>query len=287
MSDAEAEIPSDSPSSAGTAESAEIPASESVEESKAESEETPVIDVHPPHHPIHSWKEYLLHMSTIVLGLLIAIGLEQSVELVHRAQERHQLEDDLRIEGENNRGHVQIDINVYSGIVAWLLELQRGVDAERDSGGKMPFAYPARPDGVPDSPRYAAYHVLETEVWDTAKSSSELVLLPRNEVEIYARNYIQAEQVQEYRDRVRQIGIQQGAFETRFSHGTYPPVFDLSKLTPLQLDEYEAILTDQLEEIRVATSRLKIFNAANEYVLSGGRSEKEIREAILKANSPQ
>lgn len=46
-----------------------------------------MIDVHPPHQVIHTWREYLLHRSTIVLGLLIAIGLEQSVEALHRAHE--------------------------------------------------------------------------------------------------------------------------------------------------------------------------------------------------------
>ena len=81
--------------------------------------------------------------------------------------------------------------------------------------------------------------------------------------------------------------MRQGAFEARFSHGTYPPVLDLSKLTQQQLDEYEAILADELEAVRVATARLKIFDAANDYVLSGGRSESEIRDAIVKANMPQ
>jgi glutaredoxin-related protein len=34
-------------------------------------------------------------MSTIVLGLLIAIGLEQSVETIHRAHERAELRESL------------------------------------------------------------------------------------------------------------------------------------------------------------------------------------------------
>ena len=54
-----------------------------------------MIDVHPPHEGIHTWKDYLLHMSTIVLGLLLAIGLEQSVEALHRAHERQELRASL------------------------------------------------------------------------------------------------------------------------------------------------------------------------------------------------
>lgn len=41
------------------------------------------MEIHPPQHGIQSWREFLLHMTTIVLGILIAIGLEQTVEWVH------------------------------------------------------------------------------------------------------------------------------------------------------------------------------------------------------------
>ena len=52
----------------------------------------PVIDVHPPHQPIHGWRDFFLHLATISIGLLIALSLEGLVEwqhhrhLVHEAQ---------------------------------------------------------------------------------------------------------------------------------------------------------------------------------------------------------
>ena len=42
-----------------------------------------MIDIHPAEHAAHSWREFLVHIATIVLGIIIAIGLEQAVELVH------------------------------------------------------------------------------------------------------------------------------------------------------------------------------------------------------------
>lgn len=145
---------------------------------------------------------------------------------------------------------------------------------------------PPRPDGIPDSPRFVAYHVLETEAWTTAKESSLLALLPRSEAEIYARGYIQVDQVQTTRERARDAGIGQGAFETRFSHGVYPPTIDLAKLKPQQLDEYDVLLSEQLEAVRISRVRLKIFAAANDYILAGGRSDDDLRKAILRANMP-
>ena len=93
--------------------------------------------------------------------------------------------------------------------------------------------------------------------------------------------------MQETRERVRLLGEQQGAVETRYSHGIYPPDIDLAGLTPQQLDEYEAVLASELEAARIAQARLRIFASANDYVLSGGVSESGFRDAISKANLPQ
>src|SRR5690349_9188249 len=49
----------------------------------APKEHAPMLDVHPAHHAAASWKEFFVHIATIVIGLLIAIGLEQTVEYVH------------------------------------------------------------------------------------------------------------------------------------------------------------------------------------------------------------
>jgi hypothetical protein len=61
------------------------------------------MEIHPPHQAIQSWREFLLHMTTIVLGILIAIGLEQAVGWVHHRQERSQLQKELREEAEKNQ----------------------------------------------------------------------------------------------------------------------------------------------------------------------------------------
>ena len=62
-----------------------------------------MIDVHPAPHAAHSWREFLTHIATIVLGIIIAIGLEQIVELVHHHGERVRLEAALRNESLLNR----------------------------------------------------------------------------------------------------------------------------------------------------------------------------------------
>ena len=62
-----------------------------------------MLEVHAPHQTVHTWKDFLIHIVAISLGLLIAIGLEQTVEHFHRL---HQLDDarrELKSELEDNR----------------------------------------------------------------------------------------------------------------------------------------------------------------------------------------
>jgi hypothetical protein len=42
-----------------------------------------MIDIHPPHHAATTRRDFFIHLSTVVLGILIAIGLEQTVEYFH------------------------------------------------------------------------------------------------------------------------------------------------------------------------------------------------------------
>jgi hypothetical protein len=42
-----------------------------------------MLDVHPAHHAATTWRDFFIHIATIVLGLLIAISLEQTVEYFH------------------------------------------------------------------------------------------------------------------------------------------------------------------------------------------------------------
>jgi hypothetical protein len=41
------------------------------------------VEVHPPSKPIHSIKDFMVHLLAITIGLLIALGLEAAVEAVH------------------------------------------------------------------------------------------------------------------------------------------------------------------------------------------------------------
>jgi hypothetical protein len=66
-----------------------------------------VFDVHPPASSIHGWREFLLHLATITVGLLIALGLEASVEWFHHRHVMHQAQVSLLAEIKSNAESIE------------------------------------------------------------------------------------------------------------------------------------------------------------------------------------
>ena len=61
-----------------------------------------MLDVHPPHEPVHGWRDFFVHLSTITIGLLIALSLEGCVEWRHHRHLVHEAEVSLQKEIESN-----------------------------------------------------------------------------------------------------------------------------------------------------------------------------------------
>jgi hypothetical protein len=95
------------------------------------------LDVHPPHEPIRSWKDFTLHLVTITIGLLIALTLQAAVESLHhrhmvkeaRANLRREIVENQRLYTENLRSLqtklVQLEQNIEQ-----LRELRAGKSPE-------------------------------------------------------------------------------------------------------------------------------------------------------------
>jgi hypothetical protein len=83
-----------------------------------------MLDVHAPHASIQTWRGFFIHIATITIGLLIAIGLEQCVEGLHHLHQRHQLQHDLLEEAKRNRDILALDLGIESQS-AWFRVLLR------------------------------------------------------------------------------------------------------------------------------------------------------------------
>lgn len=94
------------------------------------------MDVHPPHGPIRSWKDFTLHLLTITIGLLIALTLEAAVQAMHHRHMVKEARANLRREIiENQRLYTQ---NLRS-LQAKMVQLQQDIDQLRElRAGKTP-----------------------------------------------------------------------------------------------------------------------------------------------------
>jgi len=96
-----------------------------------------VLDVHAPHEPIIGWKDFLLHLFTITVGLLIALGLEGLVEWQHHRHLVHEAQASLHGEIERNANSLKSTLDQLHKEEADLkhdAEVLKGVIAT----GKMP-----------------------------------------------------------------------------------------------------------------------------------------------------
>jgi hypothetical protein len=66
-----------------------------------------VLEVHPPSEPVHGWRDFLIHLATITIGLLIALSLEGCVEFWHHRSLVHEAEESMQTEIRANAEELQ------------------------------------------------------------------------------------------------------------------------------------------------------------------------------------
>jgi hypothetical protein len=139
-----------------------------------------MIDIHPPHHAATTRRDFVIHLSTVVLGILIAIGLEQAVEAIHHARERRALIESFHSECADNLKVFDGDLDIVHRNIAWArssLAILR--DATPQSGYiTVTTMQPGELSGM---------HAPSRSVWSVAKSSGKVELLPENLAEVFDR----------------------------------------------------------------------------------------------------
>ncbi|HWZ51452.1 MAG TPA: hypothetical protein VNW54_08305 [Granulicella sp.] len=134
-----------------------------------------MLDVHPAHHAASSWKEFLIHIATIVLGLLIAVGLEQIVEYLHHRNELRLAREELRAEVEENRDITTRDIQYIHQVQTELNNDMALLLAHRATNkpltGKLDFTW--------------SFYKTRDAAWKANQLTGALNLMPHNELERY------------------------------------------------------------------------------------------------------
>ncbi len=137
------------------------------------------MEVHPPHEPVHSWREALIHIGLMTIGLFIALMLEAGVEYLHHRELVHQARENIRRELDDNHKAAQKDIT-YLGqsgdAIKAGLATMRFMQAHRDvKGQSIGFT--------------VSFNDLSDAAWRTARDTGALGYMPLDEVQRYASIY--------------------------------------------------------------------------------------------------
>jgi len=231
------------------------------------------MEVHQPEHPMHSWKDFMNHMFTLTLGLLLALALEAGAEKMHRMDERHQLEDELRMEAQRNEVIAAGDYVYYDAVIRWTLATQQALDGLHGGTSAATPTYQQPPSQINDlSPSSA--------VWIAAKDSGLLAVLPRAEAQLYARVYHQHDTMETFHQRYRDTLFERESFECRFSRGTYPCAPNLSSMDDADRKEYSGLLAKNAVAAFDMKLRIDHVSGADQAVLHGAKTEDDVIRGI-------
>ena len=189
-----------------------------------------MLDVHPPHAPTHTWRDFLIHIATIVIGLLIAVGLEQTVEYFHRRHEVHELREALKQEREENRKIFLVNVAQYRVNRATLENDLRIFEYLRQHPGTQEEKLPGVPSwSIPYEPTVSA-------AWKNAQQTQTLSLLSSQENEDDAQFYNLLDKSEQAANQAALSAFQVGDYA--FANP------DPSHLTPAQVEkQIESIQT--------------------------------------------
>jgi hypothetical protein len=136
----------------------------------------PMLDVHAPHDAVRTWKDFFIHIAAIAVGLLIAIGLEQTVEFFHHRHEVAETRAALHEEMQNNIALFHQNVEGHIMTMAYLHNNLRIFEYLRDHPGTPQDKLP----GILYWPIFT--HPPQKAAWSTAERTDVLSLMPRAEV---------------------------------------------------------------------------------------------------------
>ena len=138
------------------------------------------MDIHPPSEPIHSWRDVLMHLGIITLGLFIALSLEGFVEYMHHRHIIAEARENIRKEIEDNHRSAQHD----------LVLLQKNIDLEKANIQAIHNLHDHPKDFHGSVTNTMSFESMEDAAWRTARDTGALAFMPYDEVQRYSDLYM-------------------------------------------------------------------------------------------------
>jgi hypothetical protein len=205
-----------------------------------------MLDVHPPHSSVHSWRDFLTHLATITIGLFIALMLEAGVAALHHRhlvrEARENIRTELRqnvAEAKKDVGYVQDNADNMKSNIEKARQLRSNSHALEH--GEMHFTF--------------TWSSFNDSAWRSARDTGALAYMPSTEVQRYADAYNQQDIV----DR-QAVDI--------FTHQSelLAPFVIESDPTDFRPEEIQTFMRESaITELRLITLKQLIVNLGKDY----------------------
>ena len=155
------------------------------------------MDVHPPHEPVHTWRDALTHIAIMTVGLFIALMLEGLVESVHHRNLVREARANIHQELEDN----------HKSAVENIVDLDQNMDrvkADIRTINDLRLRRPGR-HSLTDTMEFSP---LDDAAWRTARDTGALAYMPYDEVQIYSDLYSQQDAINEHARRIENTELE-------------------------------------------------------------------------------
>lgn len=137
------------------------------------------MEIHPPEAPIHSVRDFLLHLLMIALGVLLALAAEGVVERVHHHNLVREARENLLAEMNDNHKALQDNFPKMAQNEQQLKSILSYLDKLKTD----------RKAKIPDMFLNLNMLVLNNASWNAASATGAVALMPYKEVSEFANDY--------------------------------------------------------------------------------------------------
>lgn len=239
-------------------------------------------EVHPPAGSVHNWKDFLVHIVTITIGLLIAVGIEQTVEYFHHRHQRHVLEEQMHAVFESDLREDAGSIRKLAARRDYLIELRAAIVARLAGDRSVPA--PSLTD-----PRLSQFLIFASLApYEAAKQNGTVAWLAVDRMRLYNRISFARDLQATVRDHWYESLAALESFHERFvdsrgalALGGAAVAPNIDQLSPVDLHTYLELVATAIKRGDTLAARIDLFDFEVRTVLDGVNNEEELVARML------